>query len=63
MVTVIAILVTDLLLLAVFVSQYRQELSMSVNGSHDIPPLRKKPARRPARPAPAVGPSRQIPKP
>ena len=52
MVTAIAILVTDVLLFVVFVAQYRQEIGMSVNGSHDIPPLRNKPARQPAAPPP-----------
>jgi len=59
MVTAIAILLTDALLFVVFVGQYRQELGMSVNGAHDIRPLRKTPRPRTA-PQPPADPGRQI---
>lgn len=56
MITAIAIVVTDVLLFLVFVSQYRQELGMTVSGAHDTPPIRKP---RP-RTAPPTRPGRQI---
>lgn len=59
MLTIIAILVTDLILLVVFVTQYRQELGGTVNGAHDTPPVRPKPRRRTPPPPPA-DPGRQI---
>ena len=46
MVTIIAIILADLLVLLLFVYQYRQELGLTVNGSHDLPVLRKKPASK-----------------
>jgi hypothetical protein len=51
MVTVIGIVLADVLLLVFYVFQYRQELGLSVNGSHDVPVARKKPVKRP----PAAG--------
>lgn len=59
MVTIIAILVTDLLLLVIFVNQYQQELGIAVNGYHDIPPRRR---RRPPPPPAAPPPVPQITK-
>jgi hypothetical protein len=44
MVTVIGIILADVLVFLLFVYQYRQELGLTVNGSHDLPVLRKKPA-------------------
>jgi hypothetical protein len=46
MVTVIAIIVADLLVLLLFLYQYRQETGLTVNGAHDLPVLRKKPASK-----------------
>jgi len=51
MVTVIAIILADVLLFLLYVYQYRQELGLTVNGSHDLPVVRKKPAAKPAVPA------------
>jgi hypothetical protein len=50
MVTVIAIILADVVLFLLYVYQYRQELGLSVNGSHDLPVVRKRPAK-PAAPA------------
>jgi hypothetical protein len=55
MVTIIAIIVADLLVLLLFVYQYRQETGLTVNGSHDLPVLRKKPASQAVAPTGAVG--------
>jgi hypothetical protein len=46
MVTVIGIILADLLVLLLFVYQYRQETGLTVNGSHDLPVVRKKPASK-----------------
>src|SRR5258708_37253848 len=46
MVTVIAIILADLLVFLLYVYQYRQEFGLTVNGSHDLPGLRKKPASK-----------------
>jgi hypothetical protein len=43
MVTIIAIILADLLVFLLFVYQYRQETGLTVNGSHDLPVVRKKP--------------------
>jgi hypothetical protein len=43
MVTVIGIILADLLVLLLYAYQYRQELGLTVNGSHDLPVVRKKP--------------------
>ncbi len=43
MVTALGIILADVLLFVFYVCQYRQELGLSVNGSHDIPVARKKP--------------------
>jgi hypothetical protein len=51
MVTVIAIILADVVLFLLYVYQYRQELGLSVNGSHDLPVVRKKPAPQPPAPA------------
>jgi hypothetical protein len=45
----------DVLVFLLFVYQYRQELSLTVNGSHDLPVVRAKPSREPAAPAGAAG--------
>ena len=61
MTTIIAIIVADVLLFLFYVYQYRQELGLTVNGSHDLPVVRKKPVPKP--PAPTgeqAGPSRQV---
>jgi hypothetical protein len=50
MATALGIIVADVLLFVFFVCQYRQELGLSVNGSHDTPVARKKPARKPPSP-------------
>jgi hypothetical protein len=55
MITIIAIIVTDLLVLLLFVYQYRQETGLTVNGAHDLPVLRKKPASKAVAPTGAVG--------
>jgi hypothetical protein len=55
MVTIIAIIVADLLVLLLFVYQYRQETGLTVNGSHDLPVLRKKPASKTIAPAGVAG--------
>jgi hypothetical protein len=46
MVTVIAIILADLLLVLLYMYQYRQETGLTVNGSHDLPVVRKKPANK-----------------
>lgn len=64
MFTVIAIIVADVFVFLLFVFQYRQELGLTVNGSHDMPVLRAKPANNPAALAGAargqVGRSQQV---
>jgi hypothetical protein len=64
MATAIGIFLADVLVFVLFVCEYRQELGISVNGAHDVPVVRKKPARHPP-PLPAAagrvaGRSRQI---
>jgi hypothetical protein len=54
MVTAIGIILADVLLFVFYVCQYRQELGLSVNGSHDTPVTRKKPAKRPPPPPAAA---------
>jgi hypothetical protein len=54
MITAIGIILADVLLFVFYVCQYRQELGLSVNGSHDAPVVRKKPVREPP-PHPAGG--------
>jgi hypothetical protein len=44
--TVIAIILADVLVFLLYVYQYRQELGLTVNGSHDMPVVRKKPAKK-----------------
>jgi hypothetical protein len=46
MVTVIAIILADVLIFLLFMYQYRQEMGLTVNGSHDLPVLRKKPGSK-----------------
>jgi hypothetical protein len=58
MVTAIGIILADVLLFVFYVCQYRQELGLSVNGSHDMPVARKKP-KPPPSPA-AAGRGRQV---
>jgi hypothetical protein len=55
MVTIVAIILADLLVVLLFMYQYRQELSLTVNGSHDLPVVRAKPAKEPTAPAGAAG--------
>lgn len=55
MVTIIAIILADLLVLLLFIYQYRQETGLTVNGSHDLPVLRKKPASKAVTPTGAAG--------
>lgn len=50
MFTIIAIILADVLLFLLYLYQYRQELGFTVNGSHDMPVLRTKPAKKPAIP-------------
>jgi hypothetical protein len=45
MVTIIGIILADVFVFMLFAYRYRQELGLSVNGSHDLPVVRKKPAR------------------
>ena len=60
MATAIGIILADALLFVFYVCQYRQELALSVNGSHDAPVRRKKPVKKPPRsPAAATG-GRQV---
>jgi len=40
------IILADLFVFLLFVYQYRQELGLTVNGSHDLPVVRKKPASK-----------------
>ena len=58
MVTALGIILADVLLFVFYVCQYRQELGLSVNGSHDIPVARKKP--KPPPPPGAAGRGRQV---
>jgi hypothetical protein len=55
MVTALGIILADVLLFVFYVCQYRQELGLSVNGSHDIPVARKKP--KPPPPPAAASPA------
>jgi hypothetical protein len=55
MVTIIAIILADVFVFLLFVYQYRQELSLTVNGSHDRPVVRAKPPKEPTAPAGAAG--------
>ena len=48
MIAIIGIILADVFVFLLFVYQYRQELGLSVNGSHDLPVVRKKPASKPA---------------
>jgi len=53
---VIAVILADLLIFLLYIYQYRQELGLAVNGSHDMPVLRKKPPKKEiARTGAAVG--------
>lgn len=53
MATIIWIIVADVIAFLLFAYQYRQELGLTVNGEHDLPVVRKKPAGKPAPPASA----------
>jgi hypothetical protein len=53
--TIIAIILADVLVFLLFVYQYRQELSLTVNGSHDRPVVRAKPPKESTAPADAAG--------
>jgi hypothetical protein len=55
MVTIIAIILADVFVLLLFLYQYRQELSLTVDGSHDQPVVRAKPPTEPTVPASATG--------
>jgi hypothetical protein len=55
--TAFYIIVADVLLFVFYICQYRQELGLMVEGSHDEP-VRRPPAKKPP-PAPPSG-SRQI---
>lgn len=55
MITAIGIILADVLLFVFYVCQYRQELGLSVNGSHDAPVVRKKPVKKPPPPPAAAG--------
>ena len=54
MFTIIAIILADVFVFLLFVYQYRQELGLAVNGSHDMPVVRTKPAKKPTAPAGAA---------
>lgn len=43
MITIAGIILTDLMLLVLFICYYRQELGLTVNGSSDAPILHKRP--------------------
>jgi hypothetical protein len=43
---VIWVILADVLVFLLYVYQYRQELGLTVNGSHDMPVLRKKPTKK-----------------
>jgi hypothetical protein len=60
MVTAIGIIVADVLLFVFYVCQYRQELGLSVNGSHDTPVARKKLVKKPPPPPAAASNRRQV---
>jgi hypothetical protein len=47
MATAFGIILADVLLFVFYVVQYRQELGLSTNGSHDAPVARRKPAGTP----------------
>jgi hypothetical protein len=53
--TIIAIILADVFVLLLFMYQYRQELSLTVNGSHDLPVVRAKPPAEPTAPGGAPG--------
>ena len=55
MITVLVIILADVLLFVFYVCQYRQELGLSVNGSHDAPVARQKPVKTPPPPSVAAG--------
>ena len=48
MVTIIGIILADLIVVALFIYQYRQELGLTVNGSYDLPVVRKEPVSKQA---------------
>ena len=53
--TIIAIILADVFVFVLFVYQYRQELSLTVDGSNDRPVVRAKPPKEPTGPADAAG--------
>jgi hypothetical protein len=55
MVTIIAIILADVFVFLLFVYHYRQELSLTVDGSSDMPVVRAKPPKQPTAPADAGG--------
>jgi hypothetical protein len=52
---VIGVILADVLIFLLYVYQYRQEMGLTVNGSHDLPVLRKKPAKKEIAPTGAAG--------
>jgi len=46
MITIIAVILADLLIFLLYIYQYRQEMGLTVNGAHDLPVVRKKPATK-----------------
>ena len=48
MVTIIGIVLADLIVVSLFIYYYRKELGLTVDGSTDKPPLRKKPDNKTA---------------
>jgi len=42
MLTIVAIILADLIVVSLFIYRYRQELGLTVNGSHDKPVVRKR---------------------
>jgi len=42
MVLIVGIILADLIVVSLFMYQYRQELGLTVNGSHDKPVVRKR---------------------
>jgi hypothetical protein len=54
MATALWIIVADVVLLVICVVQYRQELGLTVNGSHDEPVRRRRSVRNPPPPPVAL---------
>jgi hypothetical protein len=54
MLAIMGIILADVIVVLLFIYHYRQELGLTVNGSHDLPVSRKKPdSNKAARQGPA----------